>query len=154
MSVVCVAVPEDAPVILALQKLAYKSEARLYNDWSIPPLQQTLDSLIAEFQTHKILKAVIDGQIVGSVRCKTVDGDCTIGRLIVEPHFQGRGIGSSLLRAAETQASGAKKLSLFTGSRSEANIRLYRRHGYEIVRTEELSSAVSVVFMEKPFAPL
>jgi ribosomal protein S18 acetylase RimI-like enzyme len=154
MSVVCVAVPDDAPAILALQKLAYESEARLYNDWSISPLMQTLDSLIAEFQTHTILKAVIDGQIVGSVRCRTVDGDCAIGRLFVDPQFQGQGIGSSLLRAAEAEASGARKFSLFTGSRSEANIHLYRRHGYEIVRTDKLSPAVSLVFMEKPCASL
>ena len=35
--------------ILALQKLAYESEARLYDDWKLPPLTQTLDSLQAEF---------------------------------------------------------------------------------------------------------
>lgn len=154
MSVISAAVPDDAPAILALQRLAYESEARLYNDRSIPPLTQTLDSLIEEFQSHTILKAVIDGRIVGSVRCRTVNGDCTIGRLIVDPQLQGRGIGSSLLRAAEAEASEAAKLSLFTGSRSEANIRLYRRHGYEIVRTEKLSPAISLVFMEKPRASL
>lgn len=154
MAVVCEANPQDAPAILALQRRAYESEARLYNDWSIPPLRQTLDMLIAEFETHEILKAVVDGQIVGSIRSRTVDGDCAIGRLIVEPEHQGRGIGSSLLRSAETLATGAGKFSLFTGSRSEGSIRLYRHHGYGIVRTEELSPAVSLVFMEKACASL
>ena len=33
---------EDAAEILALQKLAYRSEAEIYNDFSIQPLLQTL----------------------------------------------------------------------------------------------------------------
>jgi hypothetical protein len=32
----------DAAEILALQKLAYQSEAAIYQDYSIPPLTQTL----------------------------------------------------------------------------------------------------------------
>ena len=39
------AVPDDAEAILALQKLAYASEARRYDDWTIPPLVETLDSV-------------------------------------------------------------------------------------------------------------
>lgn len=27
----------DAENILALQKIAYQSEARIYNDWTLPP---------------------------------------------------------------------------------------------------------------------
>lgn len=34
---------EDAKEILELQKLAYVSEAEIYNDYSIPPMMQTLD---------------------------------------------------------------------------------------------------------------
>ena len=48
---------EDADEILALQKLAYRSEARLYGDWSIAPLTQTLDQLRRQFSDHIILKA-------------------------------------------------------------------------------------------------
>ena len=35
---------DDASEILNLQKLAYRSEAEIYNDWSIAPLHQTLDA--------------------------------------------------------------------------------------------------------------
>ena len=139
----------DAPEILALQKVAYASEARLYDDWSIPPLTQTLTSLEAEFRTHTILKAVVAQRLVGSVRAVCRQGVCAIGRLAVHPEFQGRGIGSALLRAAEAASGGATRFELFTGSRSEANIRLYQRHGYSIVRTEVLSPSVSLVFLEK-----
>src|SRR5690348_6562545 len=39
------ALPNDAPEILALQKIAYQSEAELYGDDSLPALQQTLPEL-------------------------------------------------------------------------------------------------------------
>ena len=140
---------EDAAAILALQHLAFQSEARLYNDWSIPPLTETLAASLADWDTHAVLKAVADERIVGSVRARVQDGECAIARLIVHPLNQGQGLGSALLRAIEMQAPGAHRFSLFTGARSEGNIRLYQRHGYVVVRTEVVSPAVSLVHMEK-----
>lgn len=45
------AVHADAAAILDLQKRAYQSEARLYNNWSLPPLTQSLESLQHEIST-------------------------------------------------------------------------------------------------------
>ena len=59
------AAPEDAAHILGLQRLAYQSEARLYDDWNLPPLVQTLESLQAEFANSVILKALDRGQLAG-----------------------------------------------------------------------------------------
>jgi ribosomal protein S18 acetylase RimI-like enzyme/DNA gyrase inhibitor GyrI len=139
----------DAPAILELQKLAYRSEAQLYEDWNLPPLTQTLDSLRAEFSTSRVLKAVEGGRIVGAVRAREADGTCHIGRLIVTPELQGRGIGTRLLRAIEARFPGARRFELFTGSRSAANLRLYERLGFRRCREQTLSPAVTLVFMEK-----
>ena len=38
--------------------------------------------------------------------------------------------------------AGASTYELFTGSKSEANIRLYERHGYTITRTSALAKGV------------
>lgn len=141
--------PKDAREILALQRLAYQSEARLYNDWSLPPLTQTLESMRGEFGDSVVLKAVSDGRIVGSVRAKGALEVCAIGRLIVHPDCQGRGIGSRLLKSIEAEFPEVSRYELFTGSRSEANIRLYQRHGYTISRTQSLSPAVTLVFLSK-----
>jgi hypothetical protein len=59
---------EDARAILALQRIAYQSEARLYRDWSIPPLTESLEDLRIEFSDKVFLKAKLGGLIVGSVR--------------------------------------------------------------------------------------
>ena len=140
----------DAEAILALQKLAYQSEARLYDDWSLPPLIQDIASLREEFRASLVLKATVADRLVGSVRAKVSDGTAAIGRLIVHPGFQGQGIGSQLLKAVEAACAGVAKFELFTGSRSEANIRLYQRHGYTITRTEPVSPTLSLTFLEKP----
>jgi len=58
----------DIPAILALQKLAFLSEAKLYDDYSIPPLTQTEESLRAEFSRAVFLNAVEDLVLVGSIR--------------------------------------------------------------------------------------
>ena len=42
---------EDAKEILDLQKLTYQSEAENYNDYTIPPLTQTLEEIEADFIT-------------------------------------------------------------------------------------------------------
>jgi ribosomal protein S18 acetylase RimI-like enzyme len=141
---------EDAEAILVLQKLAYQSEAKLYNDWSLPPLTQTIDSLRDEFTHSIVLKAALGERIVGSVRARQNGDVCAIGRLVVHPELQGKGIGSQLLRSIEARFGRVAKYELFTGSKSEGNIRLYQRHGYTIARTEPLSQTVSLVFMEKP----
>jgi ribosomal protein S18 acetylase RimI-like enzyme len=142
--------PGDAEAILALQKLAYQSEARFYDDWSLPPLTQDLVSLREEFGTSLVLKATVaTDRLVGSVRAKVDDGTAAIGRLIVRPEFQGQGIGSELLKAVEAACAGAAKFELFTGSRSDATIRLYQRHGYTVTRTEPVSPTLSLTYLEK-----
>lgn len=57
-----------------------------------------------------------------------------IGRLVVAPDQQGRGLGTRLLAAAEALASpGVTVYALFTGQHSTANVRLYERCGYVVV---------------------
>lgn len=139
----------DAAAILELQKLAYESEARLYNDWQIPPLMQTLDGIRVEFSSKTFLKASVGGLLVGSVRAAYENDVCEIGRLVVHPEYQRQAIGTRLMHAIEAGFPQSERFELFTGDRSLGNIRLYERLGYSIVRSERLSVAVTLVFMEK-----
>jgi ribosomal protein S18 acetylase RimI-like enzyme len=139
----------DAAEILDLQRLAYQSEAALYNDRSIPPLTQTLDEINREFTEKTFLKICDSGKIIGSVRASIREGTCCIGRLIVHPEFQHKGIGTRLMLAIETEFPYVKHFELFTGSRSAGNIRLYERLGYRMFRLDRLSPQVELVFMEK-----
>jgi ribosomal protein S18 acetylase RimI-like enzyme len=139
----------DAGELLALQKLAYRSEAEIYNDFNIPPLVQTLESMEEDFKNQFFLKAVLDGRIIGSVRAYSKEGTCSIGRLVVHPDFQNRGIGTRLMDEIEKIFSGCKRFELFTGDKSERNLRLYQKRGYRIFKTARVTDHTNVVFLEK-----
>lgn len=139
----------DAQEILDLQKQAYQSEAAIYNDYTLPPLTQTLPELEAEFDDHIFLKALLSGVLVGSVRARSEGGICYIGRLIVHPHHQGQGIGTQLMRAIEHRFASTARYELFTGHRSERNLALYDKLGYVEVKREDLAEGLTLVYLQK-----
>jgi ribosomal protein S18 acetylase RimI-like enzyme len=140
----------DAREILDLQKLAYQSEAAIYNDYSLPPLTQSLEQMSEEFQRQVVFKAVLGERVVGSVRGSLREGTCHIGRLIVHPEFQNQGIGTSLMKRIEQHFCNAERYELFTGEKSERNLYLYGKLGYRIVRRERLSHKTTLIFLQKP----
>ena len=121
---------EDTIEILALQKLAYQSEAQIYNDWTIPPLLQTAEDIQDEFSTNMFLKAVIKHSIVGSVRARTIGTTCHIGRLIVHLKCHNRKIGTHLMTKVEIMYQNVSRFELFTGSNSTKNLHLYHKLGF------------------------
>ena len=145
----------DLPMILSLQKLAYQSEAQLVNDFSIPPLIQTLESITADFNSGIILKAMLPSkpnEIVGSVRGHIAENTLFIGRLIVNPSFQNQGIGTALLSKIESLYPDMR-YELFTSDRSNKNLSLYIKNGYKEFKREPLNENVNFVFLEKNSSP-
>ena len=140
--------PEDAPEILALQKLAYQAQALIYNNFQIPPLKQTLQQLTAQFKDHLILKVLNNDQIIASVRAICKDDTCHIARLIVHPDFQNRGIGTTLLKEIETRCP-APRYELFTGEKSKRNLHLYKKQGYKKFRSQKQTKNLTIIFLQK-----
>lgn len=143
------ALVRDAEDILKLQYLCFQREAELYNDYTLPPLKQTLASLLLEYDTQLILVARYRGELIGSVRANLKEGSCYVGKLIVHPRMQRQGIGTRLLQAVEREFPDISRYELFTGTRSDSNVRLYASCGYRPSRTEKLSPGVEIIFMEK-----
>ncbi len=140
---------EDLQKILDLQYLAYQSEARLFDNQDIPPLKQTLADVENEYQKGMILKALDEGEtIIGSVRAFCDSGTVYIGKLMVHPSKQGQGIGTKLLLEMEKQCPN-QRYELFTSSRSERNIELYKKLGYKIFDEEQVTEELRFVYMEK-----
>ena len=143
------ALKQDLPDILALQKRAFYDEAVLYNDFTISPLHQTIEQLEEEFTQKSILVAIIDNTIVGSVRIQSKDGIGYIGKLIVAPEKQNKGIGRKLMVEAEKHGTRVSEFELFTGKKSEKNIHFYQSLGYHIVDVIPETQKVSLVIMKK-----
>lgn len=139
---------EDLEEILRLQYLAYQSEAALFKSRDIPPLKETLEEVIEEFEAGTVLKLVEDGKIIGSVRASEKDGTVYIGKLMVHPTRQRRGYGRHLLEEIEKCYPG-KRYELFTSTRSIDNISLYQKCGYKIFDNKVISDELEFVYLEK-----
>lgn len=147
--------PRDAGEMLTVQRAAYVAEAQLYGDPFIPPLVESVEQLQKVLSSDAVvLKAVLDGRLVGAVRAQFSDHTCLVGRLVVVPDLQGRGIGRRLLAALEAEVAGrADACVLFTGHLSESNLRLYRRAGYTETHRERVAAHFTLVHMRKPLVP-
>lgn len=143
----------DLPELLALQKVAYQSEAEIYGDTSLPALRQTLAEMTADFDHMVFLKGVVDGKIAASVRGYDAgQGSVNLLRLSVLPYFRGHKIGRRLITAIEAEFPQAKRFELFTGHRSVINIHIYTQMGYTNFKTEPFNEHIEWVYMEKKLA--
>ena len=140
---------EDLEKILELQYLAYQSEAKLFGNMDIPPLKQTIEEVYDEFHKGIILKAVDEeGLIIGSVRAYQENGTVYIGKLMVHPKMQKKGIGTKLLLEIENVYPN-QRYELFTSTKSINNIRLYEKLGYKIFKEEAVLKDLIFVYMRK-----
>ncbi|HSX67545.1 GNAT family N-acetyltransferase [Nocardioides sp.] len=100
----------------------------------MPPLRDGLDDVVATIAEKHVWVVRVAGRLVGSVQADADGETWEIGRLMVAPDLQGRGLGRVLLEHAEAaRPAGATAYRLFTGAASEANLRRYKRAGYRIV---------------------
>lgn len=121
----------DAPELLTLQRCCWVSEAQLNDAFNLPPLVESLADVREGLDVWTTFVVRANGRLVGSVRARC-DGRCwRIGRLMIAPDLQGRGLGRWLLDHIESHAPfEAESFELFTGARSAANLRRYRKAGY------------------------
>lgn len=142
---------DDAGEVLTLQRAAFVQEALIYDAVDMPPLTQTLDEVRGELEENLGCVALDGERMVGCVRAR-VDGDLLlIGRIAIAPDQQGSGLGTALLSAVEERGreAGATTAELFTGSLSEANLRLYEREGYEESERVPGDDGTAQVFLRK-----
>jgi ribosomal protein S18 acetylase RimI-like enzyme len=123
----------DSEEILRIQKSAFQSEAKRYNNFNIPPLVQTLDSVITDFSKFDFYKAIFEEKIVGAIKVQLIGSHkLWIGRLVVDPDYQHKGIGRSIMAEMERIYSEVTLFELFTGGKSKQNIQFYETLGYQI----------------------
>ena len=145
--------PADAGEVFTVQRAAYVTEAQHYGDAHIAPLTESVDEVSAAIAAGHVLVARDGGRLVGAVRGSVEDRTCHIGRLVVAPDMQGRGIGKALLAAVEAlHLDRVERFALFTGHLSEGNLRLYRAAGYDETHIVTVDASVSLVHLAKSAA--
>jgi tRNA (guanine37-N1)-methyltransferase len=142
-----VATPADAAELLVLQRACWVREGvASQGRWLVPPLVEELADVVAglgEWTTYAVRVRSSDGapgRLVASVRGRVRPVDPTaweVGRLMVAPDLQGRGLGRELLALGEALApSSVTGFWLTTGVLEEGNQRFYKRAGYRLVPGE------------------
>ncbi len=147
------AVFEDLEEILRVQKAAFYPVALAERNDRIPPLMQTQEEIEDEFTRRTFLKYVHDGKIIGSVRAHLDENRvCQIGKLVVLPEHQGKGIGTALMEAIEQEFEDCLAYELFTGAMHVHTVAFYHRLGYQTVSKRDFGG-VSMEFMKKERVP-
>ena len=144
---------EDAPALLAMQKIAFEPEARACQAWDIPPLQETVEGLREHIRAATVLKAVEGERLLGAIRGIVTGATCLIRVLAVAPEAQGRGLGARLLRAIEDAHPQVERFELTTNMIMVGNVRFYLRHGYEVVEQVQHAPTIRLAFMRKIARP-
>ena len=155
--------PADAGEVLVLSLAAFVSEAQRYGDPLLPPLRETFDDVRAAIADPAQRVVVAEAgawtdwrpdRLLGAVRLRlSADGTGHVGRLVVAPDAQGRGLGGELLGAVDdaARAAGARRMERFTGAESVGSIRLYQRAGYAVTADECTDDrGVRLVVLTKP----
>ena len=133
----------DLEALLTLQDSACRNETEISGN-------DTIQALTEEFNKGVILKAVQNGEIIGSVRAYA-DGDTVyIRKLMVQPDHRGSGLEKRLLAAVEGRLH-KKRFELSAGSMNEDNLRLFEKSGYTRFREETDESGNKIIFMEKKY---
>lgn len=142
---------EDLEQILLVQKEAFQKEAERYLEFKIQPLCETKDEIRKDMEIKTILKAEINHQVVGSIRAKQNEHDfsCELSRLSVLPQYQGKGIATQLLLEIEKYFPNAVKFVLATGVKSDDNIQLYKKIGYQFSHYDTFNDGVDAIYMAK-----
>jgi ribosomal protein S18 acetylase RimI-like enzyme len=174
---ISIASENDLDEILALQKIAYISEAKLHNDYSIKPLKQTIEEIHKDFKKGIILKVSNkeSKKIIASVRAyenknkdNYIDGynnknsnsdnnnsnnnfnnNATyIEKLMVHPDYQNKGLGKMLVEAIEEYCPN-NSYELFTSHKSSKNLYLYKKCGYKEFKKEKVSDDFYFIHLRK-----
>jgi tRNA (guanine37-N1)-methyltransferase len=129
--------PADAGELFTLQRACWVQEMQANRGVTIPALEETLDDLRRWIATDTVLVVRATGRLVGAVRARLHERPdevvWDIGRLMVAPDLQGRGIGRELLARIEALApDDAAGFELFTGAGSARNQAIYKKAGYRL----------------------
>jgi len=126
----------DAGELFTLTRACWLQELWANPGVVIPALEESFEDSLRGLEEWTTVVAVAGGRIVGSARGRAEGPGGVVwdvGRVMVAPDLQGRGLGRHLLTLIEDVAPDeVTSYELWTGARSVDNIRMYKKAGYRL----------------------
>ncbi|MFJ7490788.1 GNAT family N-acetyltransferase [Streptomyces sp. NPDC097727] len=135
--------PEDVEVIAELRATVMRPDLERLGRYDEHRVRQRLRDVYAPEHTSVV---VADGEFAGCVTLRPVEDGLWLENFYLSPTFQGRGIGTAVLRSLLARADEegvAVRLDVLQGSAARA---LYERHGF----TEERQDPIDVFMVRTP----
>ncbi|PEI76193.1 GNAT family N-acetyltransferase [Bacillus wiedmannii] len=108
-------------------------------DYNIqPPGYSSVEMMKYSIEELDSFKVIMDDKIIGGI-IVTISGKSygRIDRIFVEPDYQGKGIGSHVIKSIEVEYPSIRIWDLETSSRQINNHHFYKKMGYEIIFKSE-----------------
>ncbi|MFC9446748.1 GNAT family N-acetyltransferase [Bacillus cereus] len=136
----------DAEELTEIMKSTFDAEAKqwLYGqddviDYNIqPPGYSSVEMMKYSIEELNSFKVVMDKEIIGGI-IVTISGKSygRIDRIFVDPVYQGKGIGSYVIKLIEKEYPNIKIWDLETSSRQINNHHFYKKMGYQMIFESE-----------------
>jgi ribosomal protein S18 acetylase RimI-like enzyme len=135
-----------AAEILAVQKRAYRAEARIIGYDRIPALEDTVESLRYSGETFYGLYGA--GRLSAVVSVVAEGSILTICRLVVEPAAHRRGMASDLLTYLNRRYRGVTVIRASTAARNNPALQFYKAHRFRETRRWKTEDGLELVELE------
>jgi GNAT superfamily N-acetyltransferase len=135
-----------AAQVIAVQKRAYRVEARIIGYDRIPALQETVESLRHSGETFYGLFSA--DRLIATVSIVLDGSILTICRLVVEPGLQRRGMASRLLTHLNYRYPDASIFRVATAARNNPALRFYTTRGFRETRRWKTADGLELVEFE------
>ena len=132
--------PEDAKELYEIQKLAYKEQLEMYQDYDTNLAVEGIDWVLFRIKHHIYYKIICDGKIIGEVdvyKHKRSSLHYEMNGVVVHPDYQNRGIGQKAIQFVEREFADAKVWTMWTPHKTEKNHYFYEKIGYKRTGIEE-----------------
>ena len=128
------AVPSDAPDIHAILQKSFREYAEKIGVSELDSLKETASDIEYAINNNIVYVAIIDGQIIGTIRVEISGNEACISRFAVNPSHRNMGVGESLINLVDKylKAKGVKRVYLYTASNNTNLVRFYYGRGFYI----------------------
>ena len=119
----------DAAAIRELVRAAYSKYVGRIGKEPAP----MLEDYAALIEAGEVWVSVEDGEVLGVLVMRPVEGHLFVDNVAVGPRHQGRGLGRELVSYAEEKAAayGLPEIRLYTNEKMHENLTVYARLGFE-----------------------